>query len=292
MPGETPRKKVGRGYARSTDAGVLETMVSSFELHLRAEHKSEKTITTYLDAARWFAAAHLLPAGVTDWADVRARHVQQWMVWLLANYADSYASNQFRALQQFFRWHATEDPDEPRPNPMAKLSPPKVADKLVPVIIDDELDAMLVACKGGGFENRRDYVVISLFKDTGIRLAELAGLRLPDVNVGNREATVTGKGDKQRTVRFSYDTARALDRYLRERARHRLGRSPGLWLGVRGGPMTSSGIAQMIERRGQEAGVEVNPHKFRHTFSHNWQMGRVAFDATSPGRRDRDSIGA
>jgi site-specific recombinase XerD len=270
MPGETPRKKVGRGYARNTDAGVLETMVSSFELHLRAEHKSEKTISTYLDAARWFAAAHLLPAGVTDWADVRARHVQQWMVWLLASYADSYASNQFRALQQFFRWHATEDPDEPRPNPMAKLSPPKVADKLVPVIVDDELDAMLVACKGGGFENRRDYVVISLFKDTGIRLAELAGIRLPDVNIGNREATVTGKGDKQRTVRFSYDTARALDRYLRERARHRLARSPGLWLGIRGGPMTSSGIAQMIERRGREAGVDINPHKFRHTFSHNW----------------------
>jgi site-specific recombinase XerD len=270
MPGETSRKKVGRGYARNTDAGVLETMVSSFELHLRAEHKSEKTITTYLDAARWFAAAHLLPAGVTDWADVRARHVQQWTVWLLASYADTYASNQFRALQQFFKWHATEDPDEPRPNPMARLSPPKVADKLVPVITDDELDAMLVKCKGGGFENRRDYVVISLFKDTGIRLAELAGLSLADVNVGNREATVTGKGDKQRTVRFGYDTARALDRYMRERARHRLGRSSGLWLGVRGGRMTASGIAQMIERRGRQAGVEVSPHKFRHTFSHNW----------------------
>ena len=270
MPGETPRKKVGRGYARNTDAGVLQTMVGSFELHLRAEHKSEKTITTYLDAARWFAAAHLLPAGVTDWADVRARHVQQWTVWLLANYADSYASNQFRALQQFFKWHATEDPDEPRPNPMANLNPPKVGDKLVPVITDGELGAMLVACKGGGFENRRDYAAISLFKDAGIRLAELAGLRLADVSVGNREAIVTGKGDKRRTVRFTYGTARALDRYSRERARHPMARVSALWLGVRGGQMTASGIAQMIERRGREAGVAVNPHKFRHTFSHNW----------------------
>jgi integrase len=41
-----------------------------------------------------------------------------------------------------------------------------------------------------------------------------------------------------------------------------------LWLGVRGGPMTASGIYQVIERRGLEARVEVNPHKFRHTFSH------------------------
>jgi len=292
MPGETPRKKVGRGYARNTDAGVLEPMVSSFELHLRAEHKSDKTISTYLDAARWFAAAHLLPAGVTDWADVRAKHVQQWMVWLLASYADSYASNQFRALQQFFRWHATEDPDEPRPNPMAGLRPPKVGDKLVPVITDDELDAVLAGCRGGGFENRRDCAIISLFKDTGVRLAELAGIALADVDVKGREATVTGKGDKQRTVRFSYGTARALDRYLRERAKHRNARLSGLWLGVRGGPMTSSGIAQIIERRGDAAGVEVYPHKFRHTFSHVFQMGRVALDATFPGRRDRESIGA
>ena len=243
MPAETPRKKVGRGYARNTSAGVLQPMVDSFELHLRAEHKSDKTIATYLDAAKWFAAAHLLPAGVTDWADVRARHVQQWTVWLLGNYADSYASNQFRALQQFFRWLATEDPDEPRPNPMARLSPPKVADKLVPVIADDELAAMLATCKGGGFENRRDHAIIALFKDTGIRLAELAGIALADIDVKDRQATVTGKGDKQRTVRFTHGTARALDRYLRERARHPNAQSPALWLGARGGPMTSSGIA-------------------------------------------------
>jgi site-specific recombinase XerC len=102
---------------------------------------------------------------------------------------------------------------------------------------------------GEGFQNRRDYAVISLFKDAGIRLSELAGLGLDDMSPANREATVTGKGDKQRTVRFTYDTARALDRYTRERARHPMARVSALWLGVRGGPMTASGVYQMIERR-------------------------------------------
>ena len=64
--------------------------------------------------------------------------------------------------------------------------------------------------------------------------------------------------------------ANALDRYVRERAKHRLARVSALWLGVRGGPMTTSGIYQMIERRGREADVEVNPHKFRHHFSHTF----------------------
>ena len=150
---------------------------------------------------------------------------------------------------------------------MANLKPPKVGDKLVPVFTGDELTAMLATCKGGGFQNRRDYAVISLFKDAGIRLSELAGLSLDDVSPASREATVTGKGDKQRTVRFTYDTARALDRYSRERARHPITRVSALWLGVRGGPMTASGVYQMIERRGREVGVEVNPHKFRHILS-------------------------
>jgi site-specific recombinase XerD len=196
---ETPSKKIGRGIKRNLDAGVLQLMVSSFELHLRAEKKSPKTIRTYVEAAQWFAAEYLIPNEITDWADARARHIQEWTVTLLGRYSDSYANNQFRALQQFFKWHAAEDPDEPRHNPVASLKPPKVSDKIVPVFTKDELAAMLAACKGGGFQNRRDYVIISLFKDAGIRLSELAGLGVDDVSPANHEATVTGKGDKQRT---------------------------------------------------------------------------------------------
>jgi site-specific recombinase XerD len=144
-----PRKKIGRGYERNLNAGALLPMVNSFELHLRAERKSPKTVTIYVDAAKWFAAEYLIPAGVTDWADVRARHIQEWKVSLLARLSDSYANNQFRALQQFFKWFATEDPDEPRPYVMANLKPPKVGDKLVPVFTDDELAALLRAWAGG-----------------------------------------------------------------------------------------------------------------------------------------------
>jgi integrase/recombinase XerD len=267
MSGESPAK-TGRGYARNLKAGPFQPMIDSWDLHLRAERKSAKTIRTYLEAAQWLAAGYLIPAGLADWDEVKARHVQEWVITLLGRYSDCYANNQFRALQQFFKWHATEDPDEPRPNPMAGLKPPKIGDKLVPVFTDDELAALLGACKGGGFQNRRDYAIISLFKDTGARLSELAGLTTGDIVPREREAVVTGKGDKQRTIKYTYDTARALDRYQRERARHKMARVRALWLGVRGGPMTPSGVYQVIERRGLEVGVEVNPHKFRHTFSH------------------------
>jgi integrase/recombinase XerD len=273
--------KAGHGRRRDLAAGPLQALIDSFELHLLAERKSPKTVRTYTEAAQWFAGAHLRPAGLAAWEAVTARDVQRWIVALLAQgYSDSYASNQFRALQQFFKWHATEDPDDPRPDPMTGLRPPKIDEKTVPVFTAAELSALLATCKGGGFQARRDCAILSLFRDTGIRLAELAGLGTADVDLKRREALVTGKGGKQRIVKFGYDAARALDRYLRERARQRMADASRLWLGTRsGGPMTASGVYQMVERRGAQARVEVHPHKFRHHFSHTWlDMGGAEGD--------------
>jgi site-specific recombinase XerD len=270
--------RAGRGLRRNLAAGPFQQLIGSFELHLLAERKAGKTIRTYTEAAQWFAAMQLRPAGRQDWAQATAEDVQRWMVWLLARYSDTYANNQFRALQQFFRWHATEDPADPRPNPMAGLRPPKVDDKVVPVFTEAELAALLATCKGGGFENRRDHAILSLFRDTGMRLSELAGLcydpedaQRRDIDLRTREGIVTGKGSRQRLVRFGHETARSIDRYLRERQKHAMARSPRLWLGIRNrGPMTASGIYQMVARRGAQAGVTVHPHKFRHHFSHTW----------------------
>jgi site-specific recombinase XerD len=268
-PKEAPR--VGRGIRRDLAAGPFQPLIDSFELHLLAERKSPKTVRTYTEAAQWFAAAHLRPAGLTAWDAVSAADVQRWVVALLGQgYSDCYASNQFRALQQFFKWHAREDPDHPRPDPMAGLKPPKIDDKIVPVFTAAELAVLLGTCKGGGFQARRDCAILSLFRDTGMRLSELAGLTT-ELDLKRREATVTGKGGKQRIVRFGYESARAIDRYLRERSLHRMAAAPQLWLGTRsGGPMTASGIYQMTERRGLQAGMQVHPHKFRHHFSHTW----------------------
>jgi site-specific recombinase XerD len=261
----------GRGFRRDLDAGALQPEIDSFELSLLAERKSPKTIRTYTEAARWFAAGQLRPAGVEGWEAVSTKDVQRWIASLASQYSDCYASNQFRALQQFFKWHAAEDPDRPRPNPMAGLKPPKIDEKIVPVFTDGELAALLATCKGAGFEARRDHAILSMFRETGMRLSELAGLGRQDVDLKRREALVTGKGGKQRIVRFGHDSALALDRYLRERARHRMTGRAALWLGIRNrGPMTASGIYQMTCRRGVQAGVEVHPHKFRHHFSHTW----------------------
>ena len=95
---------------KNLDAGPYAAAIRSFRLHLSAEGKSPKTVRTYIEAVQWFAAASLLPAGGRgDWSVVTSEDVKVWMVRLLDTYSDSYANNQHRALQQFFKWYADDE---------------------------------------------------------------------------------------------------------------------------------------------------------------------------------------
>jgi integrase len=85
---------------------------------------------------------------------------------LLGRYSAAYASNQYRALQQSFRWLATE---EEIPDPVAGLRPPRVPGKPVPVFTGDELSRLVRACAGRGFQQRRDAAVIAVLEATGIQ---------------------------------------------------------------------------------------------------------------------------
>jgi site-specific recombinase XerD len=190
------------------------------------------------------------------------------MAWLLGRYSTASASNQYRALQQFFKWLAAEDQ---LPDPIAGLQPPRVTDKLVPVFTSGELTRLERACAGRSFTQRRDTAIIAVLTATGIRLSELAGLRCGDADLWQREITVRGKGGKDRIVKIGHQAALSLDRYLRARSGHAQARRPQLWLGAGNRePLTAAGIYQMTARRGRQAGVDAYPHRFRHHFSHTW----------------------
>ena len=264
MPMTTPRPHCRQ--PKQLDAGIFQAEISSFALRLAAEGKAAKTIQTYTEAVQWFAGTCL--PGLADWEQVCGPDVQRWMAWLLDRYSSAYASNQYRALQQFFKWLAAEDQ---LPDPVAGLQPPRVSQKLVPVFTSQELTRLEQACAGRSFAQRRDTAIIAVFTATGIRLSELAGLRCSDVDLWQREITVRGKGGKDRIVRIGHQAARSPDRYQRARTRHAQARRPQLWLGAGNRePLTAAGIYQMITRRGRQCAVDAYPHRFRHHFSHTW----------------------
>lgn len=263
-----------RGTIR-TNLGPLQPLVDSFELVMGAEGRSDRTIEMRLDAVRWFASWLLDNTTATAWEKVTRNELRGFVLHMKApgmDYTQSYLNNIARCLQAFFKWHSTE---EDVPNPFDGFKPPpppKLDERMPPVIARDQLRALIKDAESGrDFESRRDAALLRMFACTGCRLSEITHLTVSDVMVANRTAVVTGKGRKQRVVRFDQKCALGLDRYLRARARHKAAELDALWLGVRRRvPMTPSGIRQVIERRGARLGMDIYPHLFRHTFSHNW----------------------
>lgn len=110
-----------------------------------------------------------------------------------------------------------------------------------------------------------------MFVDTGIRASELVGMSVEDLDLATQTARVLGKGGRERVVPFGARTTEALRKYLKARNRLTLARGrQEFWMG-RKGPLTDSGVRQLLERRGLDAGIEnLHPHRFRHTMAHRW----------------------
>jgi site-specific recombinase XerD len=239
---------------------------ASFQCHLRAENKSARTVETYLEAVLQLQG--FLAARGGDLASASREDLEAFLAGLLARWKPATAANRYRALRVFYAW--LEEEGEIAADPMAKMKPPRVPEQPAPVLTEDMLRRLLATCAGRDFEARRDRAIILLLLDTGGRLAEIAGMRLGDLNFEYDVVIVVGKGGRERALPFGNKTGKALDQYLRARARHPHHELGWFWIG-RKGRVTGSGIAQLLRRRGREAGLEnLHAHLFRHTFAHLW----------------------
>ena len=247
---------------------TLRALAPSFRRHLLSTNRSARTVQTYLCALEGlitYLESEDLP---TEVRSIRRAHLEGFVADRLTRVKAATVSVQFRALQQFWRWAVSED--EVASSPIERLRAPIVPEEPPAILRDDQIRSLLRACEGNGFLARRDLAIVRLLLDTGMRRAELAGLKVEDVDLADATALVLGKWRRPRLVPFGHRTARALDRYLRVRSLHRLGYRPELWLG-KGGTMSDSGIYQAVKTRGQQAGVpKVFCHQLRHTFAHRW----------------------
>lgn len=259
--------KAPAGVSEDTAPADVLPNLASFGRHLRAANKSPMTIKSYTEAIRQldaFLEARGMPRAV---ANIRREHLETFIEDQLARLRPASAANRYRSLQQFFRWLVDEG--ELRETPMAKMHPPSVPEEPPTVLTDDNLKQLWKVTSGTSFDDRRDRAILRLLLDSGIRRAELAGLRVEDVDRDQDVVLVMGKGRRPRAVPYDREAARDLDRYIdRARKDHPHAREPWLWLGKKG-RLTETGVAQLLRRRGREAGLDgLHPHLFRHTFAH------------------------
>jgi site-specific recombinase XerD len=270
---------VNKVARRATTVGDLAGLVPSWRRHLRAENKSPRTIQSYGEAAEQFQAFLINMGMPTAVGKLTREHVEAFLEHLLeTGRSPSTLANRYRSLQQLFRW-LEEDGEIPR-SPMDKMRPPKVPEKPVAVLTEDQVRAILATCSARTFECLRDTAIIMLLYDTGGRLAETTNLawidgdpHACDVDLDQASILVHGKGGRPRLVPIGRKTVKAIDRYLRERRRHPHAHEPWLWLGKRG-RLRESGVGQMLDRRAAAAGLgHAHPHQFRQSFAHAYLAG-------------------
>lgn len=257
--------------SRTVDAAgePLAALLGAWTRSLRARNLSPATVRTYAESGRQLAE-HLAASGRGEVGigELTRADVEEFIADLAATRSASTASVRYRAVQQLFGWAVEEG--ELAASPMANMRAPVVPERPVPIVDDDALRRLLAAMASRSFPDRRDTAIIRLLVDTGMRLAEVSGLGLGDVDLDSGTAVVLGKGRRPRACPFGHRTGQALDRYLRVRGRHPRADLPALWLGERGGAMTSDGVYQMVVRRGAAVGLALHPHQLRHTFAHAW----------------------
>lgn len=249
----------------------LADLAASFSRSLRAEMRAPRTVKLYGISVRLYCE-WLTSTGRPSTLDQLTRDmIREWLAWLAEDREASTVRTRFKGLHRFCGWLVAEG--ELEISPMAGLSAPEASAKPVPVLDDDELAALLKACAGREFNDRRDEAMLRVLLDAGIRVSELCGLKVTDVDLDREMAMVTGKGNKIRPVYFGTRTIRALDRYLRDRRRHRWAHLEAFFLTQRGA-LSPDGARDRVKVRAEQAGLRdrMHPHRFRHTFAHDYLM--------------------
>jgi site-specific recombinase XerD len=270
---KTSAVTLGGGLGTGLGTGpALETLAASFLLGLRAANKSAHTMTLYRTALDQFSV-FLRREGMPTAIDAITReHIERWLVELRATgRRPATLRTRWIGLHAFFHWAVDED--EIRVSPMQRLRRPQLDEQPRHVLSDEQLRALLAACEGKGFVERRDSAIVRVLIDTGMRRAELVGMRLADIDWQTGLVLIRGKGERGRYVRLGRKALRAVDSYVRVRARQRHAALPQLWLTVHGA-LSWSAVQHVLARRARQAGLPaeraLHAHLFRHTFAHAW----------------------
>ena len=177
-------------------------------------------------------------------------------------------SRMMAAMKAFFNYECMQACI--RRNPAESLHAPKVEKKAPVVLSVAQVSALLAQPSGQTPKEIRDKAMLALLYATGIRVSELIGIQMEDINM-NIGFLVCRDGERERTIPFGRSAKAALEEYL-EHARNELLRGKGsdyFFVNCTGGAMSRQGFWKIIKYYGEKAGIEedITPHTLRHSFA-------------------------
>jgi integrase/recombinase XerD len=249
----------------------LKRAADEFDSYLRVERgASRATVAAYRrDLARYMTV--LADLGVSDVDEVRPRHVEA----ALARVADSGASAATiaRALAAIRHFHKLCLRDGlAQTNPASRVQAPSRGLSLPKALTEDEVAAMIESAADPSPRGLRDRAMLELLYAAGLRVSELVGLDVDDLDLDSRVVRCLGKGERERLVPIGVPAETSLRRYLRDgrpAMAKRSRSSPALFLSSRGARLSRQSCWKLVKRSADKASVDRRafPHVLRHSFA-------------------------
>jgi len=269
---------------KSTLSLTLEQLISTFLISRRQlSPDTQRYYETCLKNFQWYARRE----GWPEEASLIGRdHVRQFLDYVRQGknrwgYRDPTRSSHYsassgtvhhygRVVKRLFRW-ASDEEDIVPDNGIWRLKLPHPHYRQIEPYTDSEVLAMLQGCEeefhsSSRLLGSRNKAIIAIFCDTGMRLSELAGIKLSDLHSSLKQVRVMGKGSKKRVLPLQGESMKALNRYLIYRPKEG---PEWLWLNDEGHMLSASSITTMVERLKKRVGVTSDGlvHRFRHYFA-------------------------
>lgn len=243
--------------------------VEKFLEYLKYEKRySKHTILAYENDLTQFTSFLEKDYEIVDLNEVNSGMVRTWLVSLMeAEVSARSVNRKITALKSFFKYALRSA--WVKYNPMLKITSPKVSKRLPEYVEAEKLDMLLDQTEfNDDFAGRRDHLIIELFYGTGMRLSELLGLTVRDVNARNHQLKVTGKRNKQRIIPLFVELENRLLAYHKERDNISTD-SEKLFVFENGNELYPVYVYRLVNRYLSKVSTRKkrSPHVLRHSFA-------------------------
>lgn len=262
----------------------MKDTLKNFLQHLRRRDVSRHTVTAYENDVATFlkhtSQIRQKPLEQLSAADVDAFAIRAFLGELhKQRISATSAARKLSAIRTFVKFLRREDLIEADPSSL--VAAPKRPETIPAHLTIDEMNKLLEMPDSSTPLGRRDRAILELFYASGLRLSELVGLGIEDVNLSSRMIRVLGKGKKERLVPFNGSTADAIRAWLKDRSmsgqraesrgqtRHSRATSAPLFLNYRGGRLSTRSVDRLVRRYVALCGAKfgISPHALRHSFA-------------------------
>jgi integrase/recombinase XerD len=234
----------------SVDGSSITTCLQSFYFDCKVKNLTPKTIDVYGERLRNFY--RFMQSKEVLFEGVDASVIQSYILSMKGKVSDYTINGRIRVLRLFFNYLQREDLLD-NGNPMGRIKLIKAERRLPKIITEEEMQKLLSVPNRRTFTGYRNYIMILLFWDTMVRLGEVLGLKVSDVNLKAGMIRVYGKGRKERCIPLGTTTIKRIHYFL---SKHRHD-TPGDYLVCRadGRPLPVRSVERILERIGKKVGI-------------------------------------